>query len=315
MRILNKYNILIVALVLISTGLATLLVFQISTTKYSNTDNIALDTPSNEISTDNIYGVSTLIDNNIETTEITEIFEAEELVLVEIQEVTNTPIITKTTTPKPTNSTPPLTTVTPTTVVPTTAVPVITYPAIPRQVVAGCPATTNNCTPCTSGTYCRFEQGYTEYGFLGWSCQNNNPGNIRPSDFRTNIIVNNGGVAPCGSRTDAYGRGSYMVFSNYTNGFNALKAYLTGIAAGQHSSYAGIVDGVYQVCGNCNLKLFSSKYVGTTIEAQDDINSYANKIANRIGVDANTTMMNWIVSNKLTDFANAIRINEGWYGN
>lgn len=276
----------------------------------SNTQEEATDNTANLV---NNYEKSVLVTEETDNSQpevLVVLIEPTESIIPTVS-ISTTPVPTKKIAVTPTTKAPIATTMTPTqTIVPTT----VTNTSLPRQVSPGCPATTQNCVPCTSGTYCRFEAGYISFGFLGWSCQNNNPGNIRPSAFRNGIIVNNGGTAPCGTRTDAYGRGDYMIFTTYNDGFNALKAYLTGISLGQHSSYAGTVNEVYQVCGECNLKLFSAKYVGTTIEVQNEPNSYANKIANRLGVNADTTMLNWIVANKLTDLATAIKVNEGWYG-
>ena len=62
-----------------------------------------------------------------------------------------------------------------------------TTPAAPKPTPTpppsngSCPASTLNCVPCkvSDGHWaCRYEAG-AEYGYLGWSCQNNNPGNIR----------------------------------------------------------------------------------------------------------------------------------------
>ncbi len=276
----------------------------------SNTQEEATDNTANLV---NNYEKSVLVTEETDNSQpevLVVLIEPTESIIPTVS-ISTTPVPTKKITVTPTTKAPIATTIAPTqTIVPTT----VTNTSLPRQVSPGCPATTQNCVPCTSGTYCRFEAGYTSFGFLGWSCQNNNPGNIRPSAFRNGIIVNNGGTAPCGTRTDANGRGDYMIFATYNDGFNALKAYLTGISLGQHSSYVGTVNEVYQVCGECNLKLFSAKYVGTTIEVQNEPNSYANKIANRLGVNADTTMLNWIVANKLTDLATAIKVNEGWYG-
>lgn len=167
----------------------------------------------------------------------------------------------------------------------------------PGQVAYDCPKSTQPCIPCQAGEqYCRVETGETS-GFLGWACQNNNPGNIRYSDYRNQIIVANGGVAACGQRE------SYMVFKNFNKGRNALKAYVTGISLGQHSAYPE--------CGNCNLKYFFSKYAPAG--DQNDPNSYANNVANWIGVDANTTTLTWIVNNKLDLFVDAIKQQEGWF--
>ena len=54
-------------------------------------------------------------------------------------------------------------------------------PDPPPLTDGSCPVSTLNCVPCkvSDGHWaCRYESG-AEYGYLGWSCQNNNPGNIR----------------------------------------------------------------------------------------------------------------------------------------
>jgi hypothetical protein len=174
--------------------------------------------------------------------------------------------------------------------------------SIPWPVAPGCPTSTLNCVPCTSGTYCRFETGET-HGFLGWSCQNNNPGNIRPATFKDEIIVRNGGVASCGIRYDSRG-GSYMVFSDYNSGFNGLKAYLRGISNGEHSSYQDTVNGIY--CGDCSLRFFAEKYSA-------NYSTYANNLGNYLGVNPDTTTLRTLVETRLDDLARGIQHVEGFY--
>ncbi|MFW5702908.1 MAG: hypothetical protein ACOCXP_02990 [Candidatus Dojkabacteria bacterium] len=167
----------------------------------------------------------------------------------------------------------------------------------PSQVSQSCPAATRNCVPCTSSDHrCRIEPGNST-GFLGWSCQNNNPGNILYSSYRANIITNNGGQAPCGTRSSS--THTYMVFQSYTAGIDALKAYLRGIANGEHAAYGS--------CGNCSLTSFFQTYSGSSGI------TYANNIGSWIGVDPNTTNLTWVVDNKLDEFALAIRRQEGWF--
>lgn len=218
---------------------------------------------------------------------------------------TNTPIaiptVTVTSTPKPTpkvSKTPkPTATSTPT----STPVPTIDY-SKPWTVAPNCPSSTQSCVPCTSGTSCRFEPGKT-HGFLGWSCQNNNPGNIRnastnmATDFKNLMITRNGGTAACGVRYDARG-GSYFVFSTYAAGMGSLKAYVRGINNGEHSAYTG--------CGDCTIAFFFSKY------APGDPN-YASYVANYIGVPTSQTIRYVVENNKLDGFAEAIKIHEGFF--
>ena len=162
---------------------------------------------------------------------------------------------------------------------------------------SGCPASTQSCIPCTIGqSYCRYEKGATS-GYLGWSCQNNNPGNIRYSSSRINLIRKHGGAAPCGVRYDSRG-GTYMIFSTYSKGYGALKAYVKGVNAGDHSAYGS--------CGNCTLQYFFSKY------APGDPN-YDNAVGKEIGVNPETTKLSWVVANKLDPFVNAIKRHEGWF--
>lgn len=198
------------------------------------------------------------------------------------KKVVITPKVTST--PKPTSISTP------------TPIPTMDF-SKPWQVASNCPISTQNCVPCTSGVYCRYEPKYkNQHGFLGWACQNNNPGNIRDSSYRNTIIVQNGGPAACGVRYDSRG-GSYFVFSTYTNGMNALKAYIKGINNGQHSSYTG--------CGNCSLALFFSKY------APGD-SGYAGFVAGEIGETTETTL-NYVVTNKLDQFVAAIKKKEGFF--
>jgi hypothetical protein len=185
----------------------------------------------------------------------------------------------------------------------------------PWTVALNCPATTQNCVPCTSGTYCRYEAKYKNlHGFLGWSCQNNNPGNIRnastnmATDSKNKMILRNGGTAACGVRYDSRG-GSYFVFSTYNAGISGLKAYVKGINNGEHSSYAlKRSDGTYVwKCGNCTLAQFFSKYApGDSV--------YASKVATYIGSPVTTqTLLSYVVANKLDLFVEAIKNREGFF--
>ena len=218
--------------------------------------------------------------------------------------LTNTPTPSPTTTPAP-KKVPPTKTVAPTpiptTLVPTTA---IRDYSKPWEVAPGCPASTLNCVPCILGQndYCRVETGET-HGFLGWSCQNNNPGNIRNSTYRDSIIENNGGVKSCGTRYDSRG-GSYMVFASYITGFNSLKAYLRGINDGEHTAYKDDAKGIY--CGDCTLRFFAEKYSTNTT-------TYANNLASYLGVNADTATLRSLVENRLDDLASGIQHVEGFY--
>ncbi|MFQ5493068.1 MAG: hypothetical protein ACE5DX_02840 [Candidatus Dojkabacteria bacterium] len=185
--------------------------------------------------------------------------------------------------------------------------PTPTYDIQPFPTISpnACPVSTMACIPCNAGeSYCRFEQGETT-GYLGWACQNNNPGNIRYSQSRIDLIVAYGGTAPCGSN-GPYPASQYMMFSNYIYGRNGLKAYLKAIADGAHSSYNPECAN-----GGCSLRLMFSKYAPAA--DQNDPNSYSNFVANYIGVDVDNTPLGWIVENKLDGFADAIQIREGWF--
>ncbi len=175
------------------------------------------------------------------------------------------------------------------------------------QVASGCPASTAKCVPCVPGSSsaCRVEDGKSA-GFLGWACQNNNPGNIRYSDSRNSLISVQGVEAACGSRGNSQ-MGQYMVFRSYTIGRQALGAYLTSISQGRHSSYT---EGDI-VCGNCSLRFFFSKYAPAG--DQNNPNSYANFVAGRLGVSADEATLSWAVANKLEQLLDAIQTKEGWY--
>jgi hypothetical protein len=177
------------------------------------------------------------------------------------------------------------------------------------QVASGCPASTARCIPCVPGSSsaCRVEDGKSA-GFLGWACQNNNPGNIRYSDFRNNLIEVQGVEGACGSRGNSQ-MGQYMVFRSYTIGRQALAAYLTSISQGRHSSYTDVNAGI--ACGNCNLRFFFSKYAPAG--DQNDPNSYTNFVAGRLGVSADEATLSWVVANKLDQLLDAIQTKEGWY--
>jgi hypothetical protein len=199
---------------------------------------------------------------------------------------------------------------------PTIALPTFTpIPLRPGQVGPNCPVSTQNCVPCLAGeAYCRTEAGM-QTGFKGWACQNNNPGNIRPASFKNIMIANNGGTPPCGERS------GYMVFSDYATGYNALKAYFKGINRGEHSAYKDVSAGTY--CGECNLNFIFFRYSPlykngvpvTYAEYVAEPNTYAKNVANWIGVDVETTMLSWIVNNKLDQLVNAVQRQEGWFVN
>lgn len=174
-------------------------------------------------------------------------------------------------------------------------------PSPPPLTNGTCPVSTLNCIPCNinDGHWaCRVESGEDE-GYLGWSCQNNNPGNIRPSTFRETIIKNNGGPLPCGKRIDPL-RGEYMIFSTYSDGRNAMKAYIRGINQGQHSSYTN--------CGNCTLRFFLEKWSANTT-------TYANGIGARMGVNPDEVVLDWVVNNKLDSLIDAMQMQEGFFVN
>jgi hypothetical protein len=170
----------------------------------------------------------------------------------------------------------------------------------PPQVGANCPITIQDCVPCYVGEqYCRVEDGQTT-GYKGWSCQNNNLGNIRYSSFRNSIIEAEGYEAACGER------GGFMVFRDYVIGRNGLKAYIKAIRNNRHSAYLPECTN-----GTCNLKEFFGNYAPAA--DQNDPNSYANNVASWIGVDANSTSLDWIINNRLDQFVDAIQRQEGWF--
>jgi hypothetical protein len=249
-----------------------------------NTDNniLIIETDNNSI-TDNVV-ISPTIEIPTDTRVPTN-------TVVPTQTITPTK---KPTTPKPTNTAkPPTSTPTP------ISTPVRDY-THPWTVATGCPTTTMACIPCTSGTDCRYEPGET-HGFRGWACQNNNPGNIRnastnmATDFKNLMIIRNGGTAACGVRYDSRG-GSYFVFVNYNAGYGALKAYLKGVNNGEHSAYTG--------CGDCTLEFFFSKY-------SPGDGGYVIAVANYIG-EPTTQTLRYVVTNKLDQFATAIKVHEGF---
>lgn len=162
-----------------------------------------------------------------------------------------------------------------------------------KSLPNNCPKTTQNCTVCKA------EDLYCREGYLGWACQNNNPGNIRYSSGRIDLIEQNGGKAPCGSN------GGFMTFTNYDDGIKALKAYLKAINNGQHSAYPN--------CGNCTLKYFFSKYA--PVGDNNDPDAYAKAVANDMGDNITiSTKLEWIVGHsRLTDLAKAIKKHEGWF--
>jgi hypothetical protein len=175
----------------------------------------------------------------------------------------------------------------------------------PTPGTGNCPVTTMRCVPCNAGEpACRSVQGAAT-GFKGWSCQNNNPGNIRYSLSRINLITLYGGSAPCGSKGPS-SDSQYMVFSDYLSGRNALKAYLKSINAGANSAYLPEC-----AAGACSLRQFFSKYAPAA--DQNDPASYSNFVANFIGVDADNTPLSWIVQNKLELMTDAIQTHEGWF--
>ena len=257
-----------------------------------NSDKISVYTAKANLDEPEIYNYNFAISNsdnppdNLNQTFSQEITAQTEEILQAVAQPTNASPTTA-----PTNN--------PTTPVPVTAIP----PTLPPNPGNGtCPVTTQNCVPCNAGElYCRVEPGKSA-GFKGWACQNNNPGNIRYSSYRISLIIGQGGSAPCGQKPLPDG---YMVFTDYQTGHNALKAYINAINAGQHSAYPE--------CGNCNLKYFFSKYAPAG--DQNDPNSYANNVANAIGVNADTTTVAWVVVNKLEEFVNAIQTQEGWFVN
>jgi len=165
-----------------------------------------------------------------------------------------------------------------------------------------CPAQTLGCVPCVCEpyNYCRCEEG-EETGYKGWACQNNNPSNIRYDEggYRAGIITAMGGPAPCGDK------GGFLVFSTYQDGRNAARAYISGISAGLHSSYA------FCGYGECTLREFFSKYAPRRDQNKPD--SYSNYVADWLGVQVDETPMSWIVGNKLDDMIDAIQHKEGYF--
>jgi len=266
---------------------------------------------------DNIYqnlNLEEQTDNSIITDNSTDFDSGDstnidDLTLTPTLSITASPVITPTgkmtVSPTPKSTTQPTTkpnTPTPTNTLTPSPTAVFDY-SKPWEVSPGCPASTQRCVSCLSGeSYCRVESGKT-HGFKGWACQNNNPGNIRPASFKNDLIRNNGGTPPCGERS------GYMVFRDYDTGKNALKAYIKAIGKGQHSAYKDEAQGIY--CGECNLKFFFGKYAPSG--DQNDPNSYANYVANRIEVSSDTTTLNWIINNKLDAFVDAIQVHEGWF--
>lgn len=158
-----------------------------------------------------------------------------------------------------------------------------------------CPVSTQNCIPCTKDElYCRYLEG-EETGFLGWACQNNNPGNIRYHQYRINIIVQMGGTPPCANR------GGFMAFSDYQTGRSSVEAYIRGINAGLHSSYP-------ECSSSCTLGYFFSKY------APNNPENYTRIIVEKMGGSVTPdTELSWIVNNQLNDLLNAIQELEGWF--
>jgi Repeat of unknown function (DUF5648) len=170
----------------------------------------------------------------------------------------------------------------------------------PQQVSANCPISTRECVPCTSSDpLCRIQSGKTT-GYQGWSCQNNNLGNIRYSSSRNAIITAEGGEASCGER------GGFMVFRDYTIGRNSTKAYLKGIRNNRHSSYLPVCQD-----GDCTLKEFFSIYAPAS--DQNDPESYANHVAEWTGTNADSTTLAWMIDNKFDAFLDAIKRQEGWF--
>ncbi len=170
----------------------------------------------------------------------------------------------------------------------------------PDPVGVNCPLENQACVPCYAGDqYCRIEAG-KDVGFKGWACQNNNPGNIRYSDFRNSIISAEGAIPSCGER------GGYMVFKDYSTGRNGLKAYMKAIKNNRHGSYLPECQN-----GNCSLKTFFSIYAPAGDQNNPD--SYSNNVANRIGVNSDSTTLAWVLDNKFDQFINAIQIQEGWF--
>lgn len=176
---------------------------------------------------------------------------------------------------------------------------------LPVNTPGICPESTMACVPCNAGEpACRHLDGAPS-GYKGWSCQNNNPGNIRYSQSRIALITQFGGPAPCGSM-GPNPSSQYMVFTDYLSGRSALKSYITAIGSGAHSGYLPEC-----ALGACSLRYFFSKYAPAA--DQNDPNSYSNYVANYIEVDVDLTPLSWIIANKLDQMADAIQIHEGWF--
>lgn len=170
----------------------------------------------------------------------------------------------------------------------------------PPPTLSSCPVTTQNCVPChVSETYCRVLSG-EEYGYLGWACQNNNPGNIRYSDYRIDYITAMGGEAPCADR------GGFMAFSTYASGYNSVKAYHRAIDAGLHPAYQG--DGYNCGAGTCNLYQFFTHYA-----PNNPINYTNNLTAKMSGNITGETNYRWIIQNRHDDFMAAMMQMEGFF--
>jgi len=150
-------------------------------------------------------------------------------------------------------------------------------------------------------------------GYLGWACQNNNPGNILAASasskaYKDAIIVNNGGTASCGSVLGSNNY-TYMIFSTYDIGMSSLKAYIKGINNGEHSAYVNTQTSCAgpetYTCGNCTLQQFFCKFAGTS--------TYATSVVNKMGNGVTTnTLLSWVVTNRLDDMINAIKQTEGF---
>jgi hypothetical protein len=117
------------------------------------------------------------------------------------------------------------------------------------------------------------------------------------TDSKNLMIVRNGGTAACGVRYDSRG-GSYFVFSSYSAGYGALKAYVKGINNGEHSAYTN--------CGDCTIAFFFSKY-----SPSDP--TYATAVASAIGEPTTQTIRYVIENNKLDGFVEAIKTHEGFF--
>jgi hypothetical protein len=173
----------------------------------------------------------------------------------------------------------------------------------PWEVAANCPASTQNCIPCDTcgvpGTLCRCEPGESR-GFIGQACQNNNPGNIKSSASRDELIARAQGVTSCGTRVDSRDpvKLRYMVFRDYETGYNSLKAYIMAINNGWHYTS-------YDSCGDCTLRFFAAKYSGSS--------TYADTIGTYLGVNPDEITLRTLVETRLDDLAQAIKRIEGFH--